>query len=162
MAWIKSWQHKCKFHHSTEHFKTAFDGNAQSRNFVFMSICSTQTTALAETEGRRLANIITSSFALESERNTHESSCTHTSHLGGPSAISGIAGPHLHTAHTEPLCCPSPHLLPLWCKPSGSQPCDYNLFPVLYAPPSWYTILRQLPTFPPPLRLHLAKPYLHK
>lgn len=162
MTWIKSWQHKCKFHHSTEHFKTAFDGNTHSRNFIFMSICSTQTSVLAETEGRRLANIIMSSFALESERKTHESPCTYTSHLDGPSAILGITCPHLCTAHTEPLCYPSRHLLPLWCKPNGSQPWEYNLFPVMYASPSRYTLLCQLPTFPPPLRLHLTKPYSHK
>lgn len=67
---------KCVFPHGTDHFKLAFDENISSMNFLFASICSTQAAVLAERDGNRVANIIKSRSAFESEQNTCESPTT--------------------------------------------------------------------------------------
>lgn len=64
---------KCKFPHPTNHFKFTFDRNTYNSSILFVSICSTQATVLAERDNRRAANIINLISAFELEQNNYES-----------------------------------------------------------------------------------------
>lgn len=86
---------KCKFPHPTDHFKFTFDRNTDNRNILFVSICSTQATMLAEREAEGLQV----SSILDLLLNWNKI-ITHLPlpHFGGASATSEIISHGLGTA----------------------------------------------------------------
>lgn len=91
MIWIIAGSTKCRFPHPTDHFKLAFGRNIASRNFLFVSICSTQAAVLAKRDGRRAASLqpkIGSRLTFELEQSICESHltplwwCLERRHLG--------------------------------------------------------------------------------